>query len=241
MKSLTFSPVSRRAVIGGLAACSLPIGQADAQGVWSLLRIGLGVLSDLWSAYQIGQTIYDKIFTDSQKDGVISEVNNYNTTINQVEQYYGSDGSYLKFQNPYRDQYLNDIDPGIIMNPSGWADARTMFCGCRNGAIALSPGFVIGLSGILKELASRYERDNQWAYTRPVRYWEHAGPWESYGNQGFGWQKKTSYYTPNGSVAMRWYVPDSRTGIGRVEAKVKDSTSGNVLIEGESSTFRFAR
>jgi hypothetical protein len=227
-------------LLGGASAVLL--GNArQSNAFWPLLWQALQAVAGAWGLYQVGKEVYNEFFSEEQQAPINNELREYNVTINKIEQTYNNTSNHFNITNPYQYREFREREPGIECHPSGWASALTIIIGGVHGnAIAINPGFAIALGAILELLQERFAPDNCWAYTRPIQYWRRSGPWENYGNGGLGWQKKMSYYTPNGSVSLRWYIPDARYGVGRVQGIVRDSTSGNI-IEGESSEFKFVR
>ena len=104
--------------------------------------------------------------------------------------------------------------------------------GCQDDATAITTGFLIALAMAIRALETKYRSDNTCAYTRPIRPAQRAEPWTPY--YGRGVKSDMSYYTPSGSVALQWYVPDRQRAVSRGSFRVKDSSSGVIVAEGET-------
>jgi hypothetical protein len=218
-----------------LGSSALAVASAVPTNAQALAPAVLGavrVLTTVWAGVKMAAELYNKTFPEPQRQVIIREreriiiQNNYIF----VPEYYA-------FENPYRFPEFRQRHPGFICGVEQGYDFQALACQGTDEAIFLPPGMIAGLQTAMAEMNTKYARDDEriCGYTRPARYWQPTTRWAS---DGLGAASEMSYYSPRGSVALKWVIPDRTRRVAFGSYRVGDRNS-SVLVEGRTARYAF--
>jgi hypothetical protein len=225
--------ISRRTFVAGSAAA---IGASafpyPASAFWAAVLEGIDALVTLWSGYKMVKEIYDEFFAGRQQ-----------AITNEASRVYGSTNfivnNYYRFDNPYNVRALSAAEPGCDLYPPSIPDAAALCCGTQNEPVFLSTGCIVALRSAAQDLQSSWGVSDVFAYTRPIRYVTAVEPWQAIDPYGVQLKSDVEYYSPSGSVALRWLITNRQARTCKGEYLIRDDNSLRVVADGSTPEFYF--
>ena len=224
--------LNRRAFIragsAGVLAATIP---TPTNAFLAALVEGISILVTLWQGAKMVREIYEQTFGEEKE--------HINREISRVyQQSYIT--SYYAFHNHYNIDSLSNLNPGCeCLHSKYQQNSTSLCCGVPNGAVFLPTGCIIALRTAIEELRGKYQQDNLFAYTRPLRYMRPIEPWRPLDPAGLDCKTDLLYYSPSGSVGLRWHITNVRSRRCRGEYLIRDDYSSRVIASGQTLEFEF--
>jgi hypothetical protein len=225
--------MTRRVLLRGAAATGgAAVLPGSAEAFWPALLTGIQALVVLWNGFKMAEEVYQRFFSE-RKEPITREVYRFYGSTNFTIQ------NYYQFGNPYAAPGLGRAEPGCVASYLSQRNSTSLCCGAESGPVLLPTGCIIALNSAANELRGTYRDDNVFAYTRPLRYVAPVEPWQPIDSYGTQLKSDMKFYSPSGSVALRWLIIDRSARICRGEYLIRDDTSRRIVAEGQTAEFSY--